>query len=167
MSKIPFRDFPPYLAVCCAHFVAVPDTMFHFLHAGNSTCIQTAPLPIKRILALWGPLLFFVVQIPHLQPEKYFPSGTEGELPGTGKRGRPGVRPDGKCFLSCFSLARKILRSFFYSLNASREAGVGCNTAFKFSRIGYAYPYKAVIHACWTGRMQYFECFFRIQPDFG
>ena len=40
-------------------------------------------------------------QIPHLQPEKYFP---------------PGARPDGKYLLLCFPLTRKILRSFFYSL---------------------------------------------------
>ena len=40
-------------------------------------------------------------QIPHSQPVAYFP-------PGTG--------PDGKCFKSCFSLTRKILRSFFYGL---------------------------------------------------
>ena len=52
-------------------------------------------------------------QIPHLQPEKYFLPGTEGELPGTGKRDHPGVRPGRKCFGFCFSLSRKILRSFF------------------------------------------------------
>ena len=51
-------------------------------------------------------------QIPHLQPEKYFPSGT---------------RPDEKCFRSCFSLTRKILRSFFYSLKRRSECSSFCN----------------------------------------
>ena len=37
-------------------------------------------------------------QIPHLQPDKYFASGT---------------RPDAKCFRLCFLLAQKILRSLF------------------------------------------------------
>ena len=47
-------------------------------------------------------------QLVHLQPEKYFVSGT---------------RPDTKCFRLCFSLTRKILRSFFNSLTAPAEAG--------------------------------------------
>ena len=57
MSKIPFGAFRQIFAVCCAQIVANPDTLFRFLQAGNSTCVRFAPLPIKRILALWGPLL--------------------------------------------------------------------------------------------------------------
>ena len=48
-------------------------------------------------------------QIPHLQPEMYF-------LPGT--------RPGRKYFPLCFSLSRKILRSFFYSLNSPTDVGL-------------------------------------------
>ena len=36
------------------------------------------------------------VQIAHLQPDRYFLSGTGGELPRRGKRDHPGVRPDRK-----------------------------------------------------------------------
>jgi hypothetical protein len=43
-------------------------------------------------------LLAYGEQIPHLQPEMYFASGT---------------RPDAKCFSLCFLLTQKILRSFF------------------------------------------------------
>ena len=46
-------------------------------------------------------------QLVHLQPEKYFVSGT---------------RPDTKCFRLCFSLTRKILRSFFNSLRKTPES---------------------------------------------
>ena len=112
LSKIPCGAFRHFFAVCCAHFVAVPDTMFHFLHAGNSTCIQTAPLPIKRILALWGPLLFFVVQIPHLQPDMYFASG---------------ICPDTKCFGLYFLLTQKTLRGFFDSLRHPKGMSLFCN----------------------------------------
>ena len=114
--KTPLGAFRQFFAVCCAHFVANPVTIFRFLQAENSTCAWFAPLPIKRILALWGPLLFFGEQILHLQPEKYFPSGTEGELPGTGKRGHPGVRPGKKYFSLYFLLTQKTLRGFFDKL---------------------------------------------------
>ena len=67
----PLRGFPPVFAVCCAHIVDTPDTMFHFPQAGNSTCLRVSPLPIKRVSALWGPLSASR-QIPHLQPEKCF-----------------------------------------------------------------------------------------------
>jgi len=46
-------------------------------------------------------LYAFGVQIPHLQPEMYFASGT---------------RPDVKCFRLYFLLAQKTLRGFFDSL---------------------------------------------------
>ena len=55
-------------------------------------------------------------QIPHLQPVKYVPPGTEGELPRTGKRGHPGVRPGGTYFLNYSSPSTGKKPHFFDSL---------------------------------------------------
>ena len=61
-------------------------------------------------------LCAFGAQLAHLQPEKCFRPRTEGELPGTGKRGHPGVRRGRKRFRLYSPQLRRTLRGFFDSL---------------------------------------------------
>jgi len=116
----PLRGFPPVFAVCCAHIVDTPDTMFHFPQAGNSTCLRVSPLPIKRVSALWGPLSASR-QIPHLQPEKCF---------------CPRTRRGQKRFGHCSPHLRRTLRGFFDSL------------AYRRGYMLRRFPYLCLFHEC-------------------